>query len=70
MKIDKNNHSLVYAEPGKVFKRISDGIILGNTLYLGYTYYINNKLLLDPLLELPEHYVEIDETECFNSDDK
>ncbi len=70
MKIDKNNSSLIYADSGKVFKRISDGLIFGNKLYLGYTYYINNKLLLEPLLELPEHYVEIDETECFNSDDK
>ena len=65
MLIDKNNPSLVYAEPGKVFKRISDGIILGDILYLGYTYYMNNKLLPEPLLELPEHYIEIDETESF-----
>lgn len=70
MKIDKNNSSLIYADSGKIFKRISDGLVFGNKLYLGYTYYIGNKLLQEPLLELPEHYIEIDETEHLNSVNK
>lgn len=63
MTIDKQNPSLVYAEPGKVFKRISDGIIFGDKLHLGYTFYLDNKKLPEPLLELPEHYTEVDESE-------
>lgn len=63
MTIDEQNNSLVYAEPGKVLKRISDGIIFGNKINLGYTFYLNNKKLSEPLLELPEHYIEVDASE-------
>ena len=58
MKIDNN---IITAEDGKVLKRISDGLLFGNSLSLGYTYYINNKLLDTPLLEKPEDYEEVDE---------
>jgi hypothetical protein len=55
----KNN--TIKAGKGKVFRRIADGFMAGNTLYLGKTYYVAGKLLDKPLDELPEHYEEIDE---------
>ena len=51
----------IKAEEGKVLRRISDQMIFGKEITLGYTYYIDGKLLDTPLLELPEHYEEIDE---------
>ena len=52
---------LIKASEGKVFRRISDGFIFGNEISLGYTHYLNGKKLEEPLLELPEHFEEIDE---------
>ena len=44
-----------------MFRRISDGSIFGKEIHLGYTHYLNGKKLEEPLLELPEHFEEIDE---------
>ena len=52
---------IIKAQEGKVFRRISDGFIFGNEINLGYTYYIGGNKLEEPLLELPEHFEEIDE---------
>ena len=52
----------ITAGPGKILRRISDGFIYGNEVYLGYTYYLGGELLPEPLLELPEHFEEIDES--------
>ena len=52
---------VIKASEGKVFRRISDGLVFGNEINLGYTYYLNGKKLDEPLLELPEHFEEIDE---------
>ena len=60
MKVNKN---VIIAEDGKVLQRISDEMIFGKELHLGYTYYLGGELLDEPLYELPEHYQEIDETE-------
>lgn len=57
------------AEAGKVFRRISDNLIFGKELYLGYTYYIGGLKLDTPLWELPEHYEEIDAPEGYNIDE-
>ena len=54
-------NKIIKAQEGKVFRRISDGFIFGNEISLGYTYYLNGKKLKEPLLELPEHFEEIDE---------
>lgn len=54
-------HKIIRAQEGKVFRRISDGFIFGKEICLGYTYYINGQKLRQPLLELPEHFEEIDE---------
>lgn len=61
MTIDTNNSKHIIAEQGKVFKRISDGFIFGNEIYLGFAYYIDGVLLDEPLAELPEHFEEINE---------
>ena len=52
---------IIKASEGKVFRRISDGFIFGKEIHLGYTHYLNGKKLEEPLLELPEHFEEIDE---------
>lgn len=52
---------IIKAQEGKVFRRISDGFIFGNEINLGYTHYLGGKKLQEPLLELPEHFEEIDE---------
>ena len=66
MKIDTNNQNHITAEEGKVFKRISDGFIYGNEINLGYTHYLHGELLDEPLLELPEHFEEIEKPELDN----
>ena len=59
MRTDSLNKAHVTADEGKVLRRTSDGWIAGKEAYLGYTYYLGGKLLPEPLLELPEHYEEI-----------
>ena len=53
---------IIKASEGKVFRRKSDGFIFGKEIHLGYTHYIGGKKLEEPLLELPEHFEEIDES--------
>lgn len=60
MTVDKNNSKHIIADEGKVFKRKSDGLIFGNEIYLGYTYYIGGKKLDEPHLEVVEDFEEID----------
>lgn len=52
--------SKLVADEGKILRRISDGLIAGTEIWLGYTYYLSGRKLVEPLLELPEHYEEID----------
>lgn len=49
---------LIVATEGKVFKRIHDGIIFGNEIYLGIDY--STGVAREDKLE---HYVEIDKIE-------
>ena len=58
---DKDNKAHWIADEGKVFKRISDGFIFGNEIYLGYTYYINGEKLSDPKLEVIEDFEEVED---------
>ena len=60
MKIEDN---VITADEGKVLRRISDQQIFGSKIHLGYTHYLNGELLEEPLLEVPEHFEEIDEPE-------
>ena len=57
------------ASKGKVLRRTSDGFLAGPDLYLGYTYYLHGEKLDEPLLELPEHYEEIDIPEELKDND-
>ena len=50
----------ITASEGYVLRRISDGFIYGNEVYLGYTHYLHGELLDEPLLELPEHFEEVE----------
>lgn len=50
----------ITADEGCVLRRISDGFIYGNEVYLGYTHYLGGVLLPEPLLELPEHFEEVE----------
>lgn len=61
MTVDKNNSNHIIADEGKVFKRISDGFIFGNEIYLGYTYYINGEKLTEPKLEVIEDFEEVED---------
>ena len=58
---EKVSFTKITASEGKVFRRIFDGQVFGNTVFLGYTYYVAGKKLDKPLLELPEYYEEIDD---------
>ena len=58
MVIDKNDSFHIIAEEGKVFKRKSDGLIFGEEIFLGYTYYNKGKKLDEPHLEVPEDFEE------------
>ena len=56
----KTNGNRLIASENNILRRISDGWVAGPELWLGYTYYLNGRKLDEPLLELPEHYEEID----------
>ena len=58
---DKDNKAHWIADEGKVFKRISDGFIFGNEIYLGYTYYLNGKKLSEPKLEVIGDFEEVED---------
>lgn len=60
MEITELKTTVLKAAEGKVLRRKSDGQVFGKEIYLGYTYYLGGVLLDEPLLELPEHYEEID----------
>ena len=57
MKIENN---IITAEEGFTLRRISDQQEFSNKLHLGYTHYLAGELLEEPLLEIPEHYEEIE----------
>ena len=54
-------HITIKASEGKVFRRIADGVIFGNEITLGYTYYIGGVKLDEPHWERPEDFEEVDE---------
>ena len=59
----ENSITVITADEGKVFKRISDGQIFSEEVWLGKTYYLGGKRLETPLQEFPEHFEEIDKPE-------
>lgn len=63
MRIDDLNSRHLIADEGKVLRRLSDQWVSGTEIYLGYTYYLNDKQLVEPFWELPEHYEEVEKSE-------
>lgn len=51
----------IVADEGKVFRRISDGKLYGKEISLGYSYYINGIKLVEPHLDIPEDFEQIDD---------
>ena len=51
--------NVITADEGKIFRRIHDGFVMGNVIYLGIDY----SLLPEGREDLPEYYEEIDEAE-------
>lgn len=68
MKIKEIKTTVIKASEGKLLRRISDNWIAGKEIYLGYTYYLGGRKLDQPLLELPEHYEEVDIPEEFSNE--
>ena len=65
----KHTDNVIKAELGKCFKRKIDGIVFGDEIYLGTTYYLDGIKLQEPIQETPDNFEEIDievETEEIN----
>ena len=58
---DKTNAIHYIADEGKLFRRISDGVVFGSEIYLGYTYYIGGEKLSEPKLEVIEDFEEVED---------
>ena len=58
---DKTNAIHYIADEGKVFRRISDGVVFGSEIYLGYTYYIDGVKQSEPKLEVIEDFEEVED---------
>ena len=50
----------LYADEGKVLRRIADQSIYGTEIALGYVYYIDGILQTPPHLDTPADFEEID----------
>ena len=55
----KQIDNIIYADAGKVLRRIADGFIYGSEISLGYTYFIGGILQDPPHLDTPEDFEEI-----------
>ena len=55
--IIEGNHLI--ADEGKVFRRIADGMNYGDSIILGYTYYIGGVLQVPPHQDIPEDFEEV-----------
>lgn len=51
--------SKIIADPGKVFLRKADGMNYGDSIILGYTYYIGGVLQNPPHQDIPEDFEEV-----------
>lgn len=60
MRIEQITTSRLIADEGKVFRRKSDGYIMGDTITLGYDYYDAEVALSHPHATSAEDYEEID----------
>ena len=55
----ENGITVITADNGKIFRRISDGQEFGQEIWLGKAYTIGGVKLETPIDELPEHFEEI-----------
>lgn len=60
MTITELSITVITADAGKVFRRISDGQIFDSEIHLGMCYQLGGVPLEEPFLELPAHFEEID----------
>ena len=60
MKKEKKKKKHKTTEEGKVFKRMGHEDIMGQDLWLGYSYYIDGKKLGEKHLDVIEEFEEID----------
>lgn len=61
--IEERGITVITAEDGKVFRRISDGKIFVGEIWLGKAFALGGEKLASPIQELPEHFEEIDTPE-------
>lgn len=52
--------NIIKADSGKCFKRKIDGVVFGDEIYLGTTYYLDGILLEKPIKETSDDFEEID----------
>ena len=62
-----NNITHIFADEGKVFRRIGTEDIYGKEISLGYTYYINGEKLSQPHKDEPEDFEEIEDSNMRNN---
>lgn len=60
--------TVLIADSGKVLRRIADGMIFGEEIWLGYSYYIGGVKLDTPHLDETEDFEEIYPPEDDDSD--
>lgn len=60
MTLEQITTTRMIADEGKVFRRLSDGLVMGDTITLGYDYYDAGVGLAHPYAAKPEDYEEID----------
>lgn len=60
----ENEIKFITADEGKVFRRIVDGQIYGKEISLGYSYYIGGVKLVEPHLDVPEDFEQIDDPDA------
>lgn len=60
MRIEQITTSRMIADEGKVFRRVSDGMICGEEITLGYDYYDAGVGLAHPYASKPEDFEEVD----------
>lgn len=49
----------ITADEGKVFRRIADGMVYGDSITLGYSYYIGGVFQDPPHQDTPEDFEEV-----------
>lgn len=60
MRLEDNT---LYADEGKVLRRIADKMVAGGEYALGYTYYLGGEKLAEPKLETPDDFEEVSQQE-------